>query len=66
MGGKRRRAPRAEPKTGCYEKKVKEEVVLNSKCQKSVGNVRSQYLTLILVNFSPATFPYAQSVFLDR
>ena len=32
MGGKRRKAPRVEPKTGRYEKKVKEEVVLNSEC----------------------------------
>ena len=32
MGGKRRRAPSAEPKTGRQEKKVKEDVVLNSEC----------------------------------
>ena len=31
MGGKTRRAPRTEQKTSNLEKKVKEEVVLNSK-----------------------------------
>ena len=65
MGGKRRRAPRAEPKTGCQEK-VKEEVVLNSECWKSVGKVRNQYRKQILENFSPATFFYAHCIFLDK
>ena len=49
-------------KTGRREKKVKDDVVLNS-------NVKSQlarYLKLILVNFSPATFSYAHRIFLDK
>ena len=66
MGGKRRRGPRAEPKTGCQEKKVKVEVVPNSICQKSVGKVNSQYLRQILVNFAPATFSYPHRIFLDK
>ena len=66
MGGKRRKAPRAEPKTSRKEKKIKEEVVLNSECWKSVGKVSSQYLKLILVNFSLATFSYVHRIFLDK
>ena len=43
-----------------------EEVVLNSICWKSVGKVSSQYLELILVNFSPATFSCAHRIFIDK
>ena len=68
MDGKRRRAPKAEPKLVVRRKSLKKrgyskqsmlEVSWQGKCS-------GQYLKLILVNFSPATFSYAHRIFLDK
>ena len=45
---------------------AKEEVVLNSKSMLEVSWQGSQYLKLLLVNFSFATFFYAYRIFLDK
>ena len=60
MGGKRKRAPRAEPKTGCQRRGSSKQYMLEVSWQ------GSQYLKLISVNFSPATFFYAHRIFLDK